>query len=242
MGKNKLQVKDADIPAVNLKTGNTDSTRSNSDHQAFPLGEDDIPVNQNLKDILDYLDVADVTHLRYSKKGGETFCNIYAYDVVFLLGQYIPRVWWTDDSINKIKVGNVLKVIYGDTVKEMQANDLYDWFADYGGNFNWIGQTDVDALQTQLDRNYSNNKVSCGIIIAQNFTGNGHITVVVPSQLNGAIQPVVDGSGTIINPLQSQAGDKNFKYGHLGDAKPWWKNAKFTTSFYILGLPTVKLK
>src|SRR5262249_5619331 len=135
------------------------------DTQAFPLNEPGgMPFNtgtnsaqkiSNLAGIISFLKVDDAAHLRY-KPDGNTFCNIYAYDLAYLAGRqinkyFIPRVWWTDGAIAKILAGQPQIPALDVTVREMTANDLHDWFAKFGGNFGWGLQNDLTVLQNAVN-------------------------------------------------------------------------------------------
>ena len=51
----------------------------------------------------------------------------------------------------------------------------------------------------------------------------GHITVVVPEDATHRAER--DADGNVAQPLQSQAGAKNFRFGSAG--KSWWLGAEF---------------
>jgi hypothetical protein len=172
---------------VDLSTNNAINTR-NDLHWAFPLHEENMPA-VNLKKIagadtrkeyiykvIEWLDVE--KSRRYAIQGKSTYCNIYAYDVVTCLGAYLPRVWWNEASILKIKEGIRVPVEYAKTVFEMNCNALAEWFLSYGPCFGWKQVFDVTNMQSLV------NKGTIGIIVAQRnvLTESGHITVVLPER------------------------------------------------------------
>lgn len=217
------------------------------DGQPYPLNEGpDMPFNVSdetnakivrVNDVIQYLAVNDPTHLRYIPAHGNTFCNIYACDVTYLMGYltkkyYVPRCWWTPAAITEITNGHPQTPAYEDTVTELTANALYDWFKAYGGNFGWVEQDDLTQLQEAV-----NGTGDIGVIVGKKAGGHGHITVVVPEQ--SCPQPelfhaVRDGDGNVTNPLQTQAGAKNFEYGNstIG-GKPWFTQGH-VSAFYVV--------
>lgn len=235
--------------AVHLRTNNPNATRIATPPagQAYPLFEGEaMPFNtsndanikiKNISTIIDYLGVSKATNLRYIANGNDTFCNIYAYDVCYLMGfdignYYIPRVWWNKEAIKLIKNGQPQVPVYAKTVIELNANDLYDWFIEFGPGFGWLKETDPNALQE-----YVNSTGNIGIIVGKKPGGHGHITVVVPEQSAqpaGVFKAIRDAAGKVVNPLQSQAGRRNFEYGQLTNGtKPWFTASDHITAMYI---------
>jgi hypothetical protein len=51
----------------------------------------------------------------------------------------------------------------------------------------------------------------------------GHIQIIAPE--SGSDKAKRNSKGEVVQPLQSQAGAKNFKYGFLGNN--WWTGASF---------------
>ncbi|MDZ4403002.1 hypothetical protein [Prosthecobacter sp.] len=161
-----------------------------------------------------------VRHLPDSKN---TYCNIYAYDYACLAQCYIPRVWWTQKGIHELTLGHTVVIKYEDTVDELTANMLYQWFRDWGGQFGWTAAHDLDELQS------SANTGGVSIIVAKNSQGHGHITAVVP-EIPGK-QAKRDAAGHVVVPLESQAGSTNHNY--VTKASAWWKSPKYTTGFWV---------
>jgi hypothetical protein len=217
------------------------------DGQAFPVNEGDaMPVNTSndanikigkIKEVITFLAVSDPAHLRYKPFGGNTFCNIYAYDLSFLMGRdlnqyFIPRVWWNNAAVTNITNGIPQLPSISATLKEMTANDLYDWFDKFGGNFGWLKQNDLTALQEAV-----NSTGDIGVIVGKKPGSHGHITIIVPEQAAtpaGVFQAIRDAAGKVINPLQSQAGARNFEFGNstIGGL-PWFTTGGHISAFYV---------
>jgi predicted chitinase len=219
---------DFEIHPVHLAENRTDITRRRNGGWAFPLGEADRPgrsdgdtanrANSVLK-IINYLDSENEQHLRYQPKPSITYCNIYAYDFCYLAGVYLPRVWWTDKSLLQIKDDVAVPVEYAKTVREMNANMLLDWFADYGALFGWKRVFDLDVLQAA-----ANSGEVC-IIVGQhtNLNHSGHITVVAPE--HDGFSASRSSAGDVSRPLESQAGRINYRF--FVNTQRWWLGSSF---------------
>jgi hypothetical protein len=213
------------VPAVHLQENRPDIKRSTTSGRAYPLGEPDRPQRsgpsaqdrvRQLNEIVRYLNVE--THARYQKTTKTTFCNIYACDFCYLAGVYLPRVWWTPKALVDLAAGKAVAAKYGDTVRELNANALHDWFEDFGGQFGWRRATDLDEVQSAA------NAGGVGIIVAQRkeLNQSGHIAVVVPE---GATASARRTAARVHLPLQSQAGLKNSCYS-CGTSR-WWTGDQF---------------
>jgi hypothetical protein len=216
------------IPPADLGRKPT-ATRTGRNSLAFGIGEPDRPgpaksnpggVVPGILAVIDYLDVGDKTHLRWQPLRGTTFCNVYTYDVCNLAGCYLPRVWWKADALAKLRAGAPVDVKYDVTVFEIRANELFDWFGDFGALFGWQRVIDLDDLQTQV------NSGKVGIINAQRTDLNrpGHIQIVAPE--HGDKNAKRNAAGEVTLPLQSNAGSTTFTYGFLGNSA-WWRGSSF---------------
>jgi hypothetical protein len=233
---------------VHLRDNNPEATlvATPPNGQAFPLNEVNMPVNTSndanikiskIKQIIAFLAVSDPAHLRYKPSGGNTFCNIYAYDLSYLMGRdlnqyFIPRVWWNNAAVTNLTNGIPQIPSIPATLKEMTANDLYDWFDKFGGNFGWLKQNDLTALQEAV-----NSTGDIGVIVGKKPGSHGHITIIVPEQAAtpaGVFQAVRDTAGKVVNPLQSQAGARNFEFGNstIGGL-PWFNAGGHISAFYV---------
>jgi hypothetical protein len=211
--------------AVHLREGRHEVKRSATMGRAFPLGEKNAPRRDGLSadirvrqlhDIIGYLNVE--TSARYQKTPGATYCNIYAYDFCYLAGVYLPRVWWTPRALIDLANGTSVLVKYDETVRELNANSLHDWFADFSGQFGWRRSRDLDQVQQAA------NAGGIGVIVAQrsDLNRSGHIVIVVP-EITSASATRVDGRVQL--PLQSQAGTTNACCS-CGTSR-WWVSRQF---------------
>lgn len=213
------------IAAVHLAENKTSVTRNRDGGRAYPLGETGRPgrtastINDKIEQTRELISWLNVDHVaRYLRKGSTTYCNIYAYDYCYLSGVYLPRVWWTQKSIIELSRGQEVPVLYGDTVVELNANSLLDWLHDFGADFGWVRTFSVNEAQMAAN----NGKVV--IVCAKRVTTNrpGHICAIVPETASFKAKRRSD--GRISAPLQSQAGNSNYKYKA---ANQWWTSSRF---------------
>jgi hypothetical protein len=215
----------AELPAVHLRADNPASARSRTSGRAFPLAEPGAPRRSGgspaerraeLAAIVDWLAVD--TSARYQPAEGATYCNIYAYDYCSLAGVYLPRVWWTTRAILAHRDGAEVPVRYGDTVRELNANDLFEWLADFGPGFGWQRSFDLDVLQDAA------NQGAVSLVLAKRVDLNrsGHVVAVVP-ETDGAHS--ARAGDRVVVPLQSQAGTRNFR--RASDTGVWWMHPRF---------------
>ncbi len=221
------------LPAVHLGENNVASSRAAISGRAYPLGEPGRPSRRatadvaakcaDLRAIGDWLAVA--TSARYQPET-VTFCNVYAADYCYLAAVYLPRVWWTDKAIAATIHGTVPAVAYGQTVRELRADDLNHWLIDYGAQFGWRRVFDATALQAAA------NQGGVGLICADREAEGrpGHISVVVPEE--PAHQATRDPDGHVAQPLQTQAGAHNFRYGSAGP--DWWRGSQFQSYVFFV--------
>jgi len=178
--------------------------------------------------IIDWLAVDDPRHKRYQPRRPLTFCNIYAHDYCHLAGCYLPRVWWTGAAIEALASGRTAEPLYGKTIEEQRANDLFRWLRDFGARFGWRQTGTLTKLQTEV------NQGAVGLIIARRVNDglSGHVVAVVPETDDHRARR--NTAGEVIAPLQSQAGLTNFRYG-TGKID-WWRSTAFAEfSFWLHG-------
>jgi predicted chitinase len=217
-----------DIPPVHLQEGRSDITRQRDGGQAFPLGEPGMPRRtgsdpatkvRQLLAIVDYLDTEKKAHARYGPKTTATYCNIYAYDYCYLARVYLPRVFWTPAALLRLRDGEAVPVRYDDTVRELSANGLHDWLADFGVAFGWARVMSLDVLQATA------NVGDVCLIVAKRKEPNrsGHIVAVIAEQedLPAARGP----SGEVLRPVESEAGAVNHRM--IVQPKAWWRDERF---------------
>ena len=216
------------LPAAHMQEDRAAITRRADGCRAYPLGEPGRPARsgrsaerlaQSVTAIVDYLDVANPAHLRYQPRGGTTYCNIYATDFAYLCGAYLPRVWWTDRALLHLRAGERVAVEYGRTVRELNANSLYDWLEDFGPAFGWQREIELTALQAAA------NAGGVCVIVARRVDLNrpGHITAVVPETTDA--KAVRNAQDEVVRPLESQAGTRNVV--RSAPASAWWQGSRF---------------
>ena len=111
-----------------------------------------------------------------------------------------------------------MPVRYGESVRELNANSLHDWFEDFGDRFGWRRAADLDQTQQAA------NAGGVGIIVAQrtDLNRSGHIVIVVPEIASASAKRVND---RVQLPLQSQAGATNSCCA-CGTTR-WWAGQQF---------------
>lgn len=168
---------------------------------------------KDLGTIVTWLDVENKA--RYHPKPTATYCNIYGYDYCYLAGVYLPRVWWSQTAIGKLKQGKSVSPVLGENVFEIRANGLFDWLKEHGTTFGWRRAFDLTELQNAA------NDGQVVVILAQHKVQNksGHIAAVVPETNT---QKAARNGAHVVRPLQSQAGRTNKRYW---TPNAWWTNS-----------------
>lgn len=216
------------VSSVHLREDHPRSSRDRAGGRAYPIGESDRPVRdvdgpreqkiEDLVEIVEWLDVGESA--RYQASGGSTYCNVYAHDYCYLADVYLPRVWWTERSVGKLQAGETVEPEYGRTLRELNANSLFEWLSDFGSDFGWTrlipNAEGVGGLQEAA------NGGGVGVIVGQRNELNrpGHVTVVVPEH---GTRSAFRSGGRVTRPLQSQAGSRNMKY----TTHHWWTHERF---------------
>jgi len=195
-------------------------TRKNT-KWAFALNETEQPTRnatdsaankaKSLTEIVKWLDVENVNHVRYKPIPNATYCNIYAYDYCLRAGVFLPRIWWTGKALIDLAAGKKVAPVYGETVLEMNANSLFNWLKEFGATFGWEKTASLEKLQNAA------NKGQIAIICAAHKKTNksGHIVAVVPETNSHKAERR---DGLVVKPLQSQAGRINRRY----QTDLWW--------------------
>lgn len=142
---------------------------------------------------------------RYKPKNSLTYCNVFAHDFAFLMGAFVPRVWWDAKAIAVYeKTGLFPDADYGGNVFEMKANQIHDWFATWGHKFGWSHVGGVDPAALSEGQKMANDG---RVVIVVGDTGRatpGHITAVVPE--TEGVKAKRNDAGDVTAPNQSQAG------------------------------------
>jgi predicted chitinase/LysM repeat protein len=147
------------------------------------------PSNRNAATYSDVIDQFAVgSNPRYQPRNGNTYCNIFAWDVTRAMGAEIPH--WVDANGNPTGVGQG---------RELDANAGHQWLENHGSRFGW---REVNAEEVQALANQGHPTVASW----HNPGGIGHIAVVRPGELNER------------GPAIAQAGARNFNEGHVRDS------------------------
>ena len=195
-----------------------DASRDSSEARAFSLSPADVrsfvsqlqPAHTRRHLILNTIEWLKVEKsARYAPTRRQSFCNVYAHDLCFLLGIYLPRIWWTERALSDLRNGRPLHVDVGGSVVEMSANSLFGWLGEFGEGFGW------QPLENVARAVEAANRGSLVLACARTSGGHGHISVVLPDG-SAAARNVAHVSGP---PPQSQAGRRNVEIGNLGQ---WW--------------------
>jgi len=125
--------------------------------------------NLSIYEAIEKLNVLNNAYYQPTPKA--TFCNCYAVHLLGLIGTYIPRVWWKDESdlfsVSKENKGfNLLN-----NVLEYNANSLVNWL---------IANSENTLYNFQKVENYLD--INIGIIAVHNPKGSGHIAVLYRNQ------------------------------------------------------------
>ncbi|MFN3999153.1 hypothetical protein [Algoriphagus sp.] len=220
------------VTAVHLKENRESVARNVITGRAYPLGEPNRPTRDlssvasavaSIHQVVKWINVE--RSARYAPNSTSTYCNIYAHDYCYLNGAYLPRVWWSSRALIDLSNRVHVPVQYGQTVNELNANNLLRWFYEWGDDFGWRRVFDLTELQAEA------NKGKICIIAARNLNENrsGHICAVVPENNSEKASRNLD--GTIKIPLQSQAGrvNKSFFNNSL-----WWFGHTFAEFGYFV--------
>lgn len=214
-------------------------TRGEAGDRAFALNEPNMPRvlaaspegrNAELHAIVDFLDVE--RSPRYQPTPKSTWCNIYAYDVCYLAGVYLPHVFWTQEAIADLAKGADVPIRYGVTVSELSANGLYAWLDRWAPAYGWTRHTDPGEAQRRV------NAGGVGVVCAEARGGIGHIAVIVAESTRQVAYR--DARGRVVAPVQSQAGRTNRR---LFSKAPWWAAPYYSRwGFWTIGdcAPTEK--
>lgn len=141
------------------------------------------------EEVIDQFAVGNNPRYHQGQQGkGETYCNIFVWDVTKAMGAEIPH--WVDGNGNPVPVGKG---------KELDANGVVRWLQNHGQNNGWRA---VSAEEAQGMANSGKPVVASWL----NPKGIGHVGMIRP----GDYDPVR-------GPEMAQAGGKNFNEGHVTD-------------------------
>lgn len=160
--------------------------------------------------------------IRYQKTVEDTYCNVYSYDYCYFSKVYLPTVWWTVESIEKLANGQDVEAVFEQTVDRIYSSAITDWFSEWGPNFGWQKMFTADEIQKKVNENGG-----IGIICAKRREKglSGHIVPVVPET---DVHKAYRENGVVVYPLQSQAGKLNYNY-FSEVRKDWWNDELYSS-------------
>ncbi|KQB42690.1 hypothetical protein [Flavobacterium aquidurense] len=173
--------------------------------------------------LIDKLDVE--KNLRYQRTVEDTYCNVYSYDYCYFSKVYLPTVWWTPESLEKVLEEQEVEPVFEQTVDRIYSSAIHDWFLEWGVSFGWKRMFTVDEIQNKVNTNGG-----IGIICAKRREKglSGHIVPVVPeTNLYKAYRE----NGVVVYPLQSQAGKLNYNY-FAEVRKDWWNDELYSSHVF----------
>lgn len=178
---------------------------------------------ESIRQLIEKLDV--IRSPRYQRTIEDTYCNVYSYDYCYFNNVYLPTVWWTDESLQKIAAGQDIAPIFNETVVPIYSSAIHDWLLKWGESFGWKRMTDLDEIQHKV-----NNEGGIGIICAKRKTVglSGHIVPIVPET---NVKKAYRVNGVVLYPLQSQAGKLNYNYFSKA-RKDWWNHERYSSHVF----------
>jgi hypothetical protein len=209
-----------------------DSRIDTMERKFHPMKDESIPYRdmtnastkkESIRQLIEKLDVT--KSLRYQRTAEDTYCNVYAYDFCYFSKIYLPTVWWTDESLEKIRNGLTVIPVFDETVKPIYSSAIHDWFLQWGASFGWKRMTNLDEIQQKV-----NNDGGIGMICAKRkIRGlSGHIVPIVPET---NVKKAYRENGILIYPLQSQAGKLNYTYFSKA-RKDWWNHERYSSHVF----------
>lgn len=214
-------------PAVLLPHVN--SNLNSMEYKFHPMIDETIPFRnfnnleakkKSIRQLIRKLDVSN--NLRYQRTPEDTYCNVYAFDYCYFTRVYLPTVWWTDESIAKLKAGEDVVAVFNETVMPIYSNAIHDWFLKWGADFGWKQMHSFTEIQEKV-----NSEGGVGIICAKRktFGLSGHIVPIVPETEK---RKAYRENNEVIYPLQSQAGKLNYNY-FAKKRRDWWNHERYSS-------------
>ncbi|PXY46743.1 hypothetical protein [Flavobacterium hydrophilum] len=175
---------------------------------------------ESIGQIIDKLNVE--ANIRYQRTVEDTYCNVYSYDYCYFSQVYLPTVWWTAESLEKVLKGQEIEAVFEQTVDRIYSSAIHDWFLEWGASFGWERMHSADEIQNKVNINGG-----IGIICAKRkIKGlSGHIVPVVPET---DVHKAYRENGIVVYPLQSQAGKLNYNY-FSEVRKDWWNDELYSS-------------
>jgi hypothetical protein len=119
--------------------------------------------------------------------------------------------------------GKTVEPVIADTLWEMRSNDLFRWLGVFGAQFGWREMRTLTGLQRAANRG----KVALIVARRTEEARAGHLVMVPPETASLRARRE---RGKVVVPVQSQAGDVNFK--RSTDALDWWNEGRFAESAF----------
>lgn len=85
---------------------------------------------ESIAQLIEKLDVEN--NLRYQRTVEDTYCNVYSYDYCYFSQVYLPTVWWTPESLEKVLQGQDVEPVFEQTVERIYSSAIHDWFPKWG--------------------------------------------------------------------------------------------------------------
>lgn len=160
--------------------------------------------------------------IRYQRTVEDTYCNVYSYDYCYFSKVYLPTVWWTEESLEKLAQGQEVEAVFEKTVDRIYSSAITDWFSEWGPNFGWQKMFTAEEIQNKVNENGG-----IGIICAKRREKglSGHIVPVIPETDS---HKAYRENGVVLYPLQSQAGKLNYNY-FSEVRKDWWNDELYSS-------------
>lgn len=226
------EVKSDDQPLKAQLMPHPESRLDSMEMKFNPMVDPNIPfkdltdVSTKKESIRQLIRKLDVTNsIRYQKTIEDTYCNVYSFDYCLYSQVYLPTVWWTEESLKKIKNGQKVEAIFNKTVEPIYSSAIHDWFIKWGAEFGWKRMFDLDEIQNKV-----NNEGGVGIICAKRKKVglSGHIVPIVPET---KMKKAYREHGVVVYPLQSQAGKLNYTY-FAKARKDWWNHERYSSHVF----------
>jgi hypothetical protein len=157
---------------------------------------------ETLRRVIDQFDVENSERYRPYRRGGDTYCNIFVWDVTSALGAEIPHY------VNAVSdAPEYYPNIKG--ARELGANATYDWLLENGRAYGW---REVSPEEAQARANDGQPVVTAW----KNPSGaSGHVQIVCPSQ-NGAYDKI---RGVTVAQAGSVLSDYTYISSIFGNSK-----------------------
>lgn len=120
------------------------------------------------RQVIDQFSVQTNPRYAVNKKGhGDTYCNIFLWDVTSAMGAEIPH--YVD-----AKTGAPRTYPNVEGARELSANGIYNWLGEQGSRYGWF-QVTPEQAQTLANQGRP-------VVTALKKSGHGHVQVVCPSE------------------------------------------------------------